>query len=82
MTYGEQNCLNTFIMNSPYFAYEHFIVVGDPTCLKRDFHKFQLVLKGWRYLGTIMLKTYFLSSTWLHYTKGMNWPRFCGARWS
>jgi hypothetical protein len=31
MTYGEWNHLNTFITNSPYFAYEHFIVVRDPT---------------------------------------------------
>jgi hypothetical protein len=79
MTYGEQNCLNTFITNSPYFAYEHFIVVGDPTLPQE---RFPLFLKGWRYLGMIMFKTYFLSSTWFHCTKGMNWPRFCGARWS
>jgi len=37
MTYGEQNCLHTFITNSPYFAYEHFIVVGDPTLLQKRF---------------------------------------------
>ncbi len=31
MTYGEHNCLKIFITNSPYFAYDHFIMVGNAT---------------------------------------------------
>jgi len=37
MTYKEQNHLNTFITYSPYFAYEHFTIVGHPTLLQKRF---------------------------------------------
>ncbi len=29
--------MNTFIMNSPYFVYEHFTIVGDPTLPQERF---------------------------------------------
>jgi hypothetical protein len=37
MTYGGRNYLNTFITDSPYFAYEHFTIVGDPTLPQERF---------------------------------------------